>query len=108
VESFELWTGPQLRYAGILLFDLVRIGGSVTFGLSAATASIGAELQREIEYSANARLYGSAFTGGPEPGGEKPKNERKCSRKLPQPEQWPFIGRSKKSDSVLPIPHRRL
>jgi hypothetical protein len=56
VESFELWTGPQLRYAGILLFDLVRIGGSVTFGLSAATASIGAELQREIDYSANARL----------------------------------------------------
>jgi hypothetical protein len=56
VESAELWTGPQIRYAGILLFDLVRIGGGVTVGLSAATASIGTELQREIVYSGNARL----------------------------------------------------
>ena len=56
VQSAELWAGPQIRYAGILLFDVVRIGGGVTFGLSAATASIGAEAQRELQFSGNARL----------------------------------------------------
>jgi len=56
VQSAELWAGPQIRYAGILLFDLVRIGGGVTFGLSAVTASIGRELEREIQGPANARL----------------------------------------------------
>jgi hypothetical protein len=56
VQSAELWAGPQIRYAGILLFDVVRIGGSVTFGLSAATASIGTEAQRELEAPGNARL----------------------------------------------------
>ena len=54
VQSAELWAGPQIRYAGILLFDVVRIGGGVTFGLSAATASIGAEAQRELQFSGNA------------------------------------------------------
>ena len=56
VESGELWAGPQVRYAGILLFNVVRIGGSVTIGLSAATASIGRELQREVNDPGNARL----------------------------------------------------
>ncbi len=56
VESGELWAGPQVRYAGILLFNVVRIGGSVTIGLSAATASIGRELQREVDDPGNARL----------------------------------------------------
>lgn len=63
VQSAELWAGPQIRYAGILLFDLVRIGGSVTLGLSAATASIGTELQREIDAPGNARLL---YYFGPE------------------------------------------
>lgn len=56
VESGELWAGPQIRYAGILLFNVVRIGGSVTIGLSAATASIGRELQREVDDPGNAWL----------------------------------------------------
>jgi hypothetical protein len=56
VQSAELWAGPQIRYAGILLFDVVRIGGGVTFGLSAATASIGTEAQRELQAPGNARL----------------------------------------------------
>lgn len=56
INSAELWAGPQIRYTGILLFNLVRIGGAVTFGLSAATTSIGRELQREIDASGNARL----------------------------------------------------
>jgi hypothetical protein len=63
VQSAEFWTGPQFRYAGILLFDAVRIGGAVTFGLSAATASIGREAQLEIQDSGNARL---AYYLGPE------------------------------------------
>ena len=41
VQSPEVWAGPEIRYAGVLLFDLVRIGGGVTFGLSVATHSIG-------------------------------------------------------------------
>src|SRR5271169_3575459 len=34
VQSAELWTGPQIRYAGVLLFNSVRVGAGVTFGLS--------------------------------------------------------------------------
>jgi hypothetical protein len=56
LQSAELWAGPQIRYAGILLFDVVRIGGGVTFGLSAATASIGTEAEREVQAPGNARL----------------------------------------------------
>lgn len=56
VQSAELWAGPQIRYAGFLLFDVVRIGGAVTFGLSAATASIGREAQREVQDPGNAQL----------------------------------------------------
>lgn len=63
INSAELWAGPQIRYAGILLFNLVRIGGAVTFGLSAATTSVGRELQREIDASGNARLL---YYFGPE------------------------------------------
>jgi hypothetical protein len=63
VESAELWAGPQIRYAGILLFNLVRVGGGVTIGLSAATSSIGRELQREIAVSGNAGLL---YYFGPE------------------------------------------
>jgi hypothetical protein len=56
VQSAEFWAGPQLRYDGIPLFDLVRIGGGLTVGLSAATAPIGRELERQIEAPGNARL----------------------------------------------------
>ncbi len=63
VQSAELWTGPQIRYDGFLLFDQLRIGGGVTAGLSAATASIGHELYNEIATSGDARLL---FYFGPE------------------------------------------
>jgi hypothetical protein len=63
VESGEFWAGPQIRYAGFVLFGLVRIGGAVTFGLSTVTNSIGAELERQIDDSGNARLL---YYFGPE------------------------------------------
>jgi hypothetical protein len=63
VHSGEFWAGPQIRWSGILLFDSVRVGGAVTAGLSAATASIGRERQREINDSGNARFL---FYLGPE------------------------------------------
>jgi len=55
-QSVELWTGPQFRYAGILLFDRIRIGGGITFGLSVTTPSIGRELQWQIESSSDSRV----------------------------------------------------
>jgi hypothetical protein len=55
-NSFEFWGGVQLRYSGVLLFDLVRVGGAVTFGLSAATDSIGRERDRELTTGANPAL----------------------------------------------------
>ena len=56
VQSAELWTGPQIRYAGVLLFDLVRVGAGVTFGLSVTTSSIGNELGWQIANSSSARV----------------------------------------------------
>ena len=56
VQSAELWTGPQIRYAGVLLFDLVRVGAGVTFGLSITTSSIGNELGWEIADARSARV----------------------------------------------------
>ena len=56
VQSPEVWAGPQIRYAGVLLFDLVRIGAGVTFGLSVATHSIGNELGWEIANASSARV----------------------------------------------------
>ena len=56
VQSAELWTGPQIRYAGVLLFDLVRVGAGVTFGLSVTTPSIGNELGWEIANASSARV----------------------------------------------------
>jgi hypothetical protein len=56
VQSAELWTGPQIRYAGVLLFDLVRVGAGVTFGLSVTTPSIGNELGWEIADARSARV----------------------------------------------------
>jgi hypothetical protein len=56
VQATEIWTGLQLRYAGVVLFDRVRIGGSVTLGLSAVTNSIGAEEQRQIQGPGDAGL----------------------------------------------------
>ena len=56
VQSAEVWTGPQIRYAGVLLFDLVRVGAGVTFGLSVATHSIGNELGWQIADASCARV----------------------------------------------------
>ena len=56
VQSAELWTGPQIRYAGVLLFDLVRVGAGVTFGLSVTTSSIGNELGWQIADASSARV----------------------------------------------------
>jgi hypothetical protein len=63
IQSAELWVGPQIRYAGVLLFDAVRVGGSVTVGLSTVSNSIGIEQQREIIDNGNARLL---YYFGPE------------------------------------------
>jgi hypothetical protein len=56
VQSPEVWAGPEIRYAGVLLFDLVRIGGGVTFGLSVATHSIGNELGWKIANGSTANV----------------------------------------------------
>jgi hypothetical protein len=48
--------GPQIRYAGVLLFNLVRVGAGVTFGLSVTTSSIGNELGWEIADARSARV----------------------------------------------------
>lgn len=56
LQSYEFWGGPQIRYAGVLLFNAIRVGGAVTFGLSAATNSIGRELDRELTTGANPHL----------------------------------------------------
>ena len=56
VQSPEVWAGPEIRYAGVLLFDLVRIGGGITFGLSVATHSIGNELGWEIANGSPAKV----------------------------------------------------
>ena len=56
VQSPEVWAGPEIRYAGVLLFDLVRIGGGITFGLSVATHSIGNELGWEIANGSTAKV----------------------------------------------------
>jgi len=56
LNSGEFWAGPQLRFVGPVLFDLFRVGTGVTIGFSAVTNSIGAELQRQILASGNARF----------------------------------------------------
>jgi len=56
IQTAELWVGPQLRYDGVLLYDLVRIGGSLTVGLSAASGSIGREQERQVIEQGNARF----------------------------------------------------
>jgi len=56
VQSAEFWAGPQIRYAGKLLFDVIRIGGGITAGLSTVTNSIGTELERQINDAGNAHL----------------------------------------------------
>jgi hypothetical protein len=56
LQSPELWTGVQLRYAGILLFDRVRVGGGFTFGPSFAPTSIGNELTLQIGGSGGGRV----------------------------------------------------
>jgi len=56
IQSDELWGGVQIRNEGILLFNRLRIGAAVTVGLSAVTASIGREYEREIEAPGNASL----------------------------------------------------
>jgi hypothetical protein len=63
VQSGELWGGVRLRQEGILLFDQLRIGAAVTFGLSGATASIGAEYGHEIENGGDASVL---YYFGPE------------------------------------------
>ncbi len=56
IQSAEIWTGLQVRHVGIVLFDLIRIVGSVTFGFSAVSNSIGVEQQRQIQNSGDAHL----------------------------------------------------
>ncbi|HUO53381.1 MAG TPA: hypothetical protein VMU18_01475 [Rhodoblastus sp.] len=63
LNSFEFWSGLQFRAAGVLLFDLVRVGGAVTFGLSAVTDSIGRERNRELTTGADPALL---YYFGPE------------------------------------------
>lgn len=56
LQSPELWAGVQICHGGILLFDRVRVGGGLTFGLSFASTSIGNELKIQIEGSGSGRV----------------------------------------------------
>lgn len=58
LHSPELWFGPRFSFDGLVLFNTARIGGAMTFGLSAAADSIGVERRREIVKNGSARLIG--------------------------------------------------
>jgi hypothetical protein len=58
VHSAEVWGGAHLRYTGFTLFDAVRVGFGVTFGLSAVNSSIGSEARWAAQnFSTNHLLY---------------------------------------------------
>jgi hypothetical protein len=56
LHTGEFWGGPQIRYTGVDVFNMIHIGGAVTVGLSAVTGSIGREEDRVASLHANAHL----------------------------------------------------
>lgn len=58
LHSPELWFGPRFSFDGLVLFNAIRIGGAMTFGLSVVADSIGVERRREIVKDGSARLIG--------------------------------------------------
>ena len=55
-NSEELWAGVNFRHTGFVVFDLVRIAGGITVGLSAITNPTGVEAVRQTIDHGNARL----------------------------------------------------
>ena len=54
--SAEAWGALSLKYRGLVLGNVVTLSPGLSFGLSAVTAPIGIERQREIDHNGNATL----------------------------------------------------
>jgi hypothetical protein len=58
LNSPELWGGLRFGFAGLPLFNTVRIGGALTTGFSFTANSIGVERGREIDKHGSSRVLG--------------------------------------------------